>query len=373
MKSTYPRLADVVGFCTPDQGLEVAKAVMTTQRDNGNRANRKNARVKYTVDRMGIDNFKAEVEKRLGYKLEPARPYEFTSNVDHFGWQTGEDGRRHFTAFVENGRVQDEPGKPFKTALREIAKVHKGVFRLTANQHLIIADVAPEDEKTIQSLLEKYHLDSVDFSALRLSSAACVSLPTCGLAMAESERYLPLLIEKVEQIMEEEGLRNDSITMRMTGCPNGCARPWAAEIAFVGKAPGSYLMLLGGGYHGQRCVLSPPLLTLLGRCSSSTPTLTLLPPSLPLSRARRLNKIYREAVSEDDILTILRPMIKAYAQERLDGEHFGDFVIRKGIISATKSGKEFCASPLSPRAHRRRRSADSLSSPSLADDDMCPQ
>ncbi|KPV74492.1 uncharacterized protein RHOBADRAFT_28041 [Rhodotorula graminis WP1] len=306
MKSTYPRLADVVGFCTPDQGLEVAKAVMTTQRDNGNRANRKNARVKYTVDRMGLDNFKAEVEKRLGYKLAPARPYEFTSNVDHFGWQTGEDGRRHFTAFVENGRVQDEPGKPFKTALREIAKVHKGVFRLTANQHLIIADVAPEDEKTIQSLLEKYHLDSVDFSALRLSSAACVSLPTCGLAMAESERYLPLLIEKVEQIMEEEGLRNDSITMRMTGCPNGCARPWAAEIAFVGKAPGSYLMLLGGGYHGQR-----------------------------------LNKIYREAVSEDDILTILRPMIKAYAQERLDGEHFGDFVIRKGIISATKSGKEF--------------------------------
>ncbi|GAA5839451.1 hypothetical protein JCM9279_005947 [Rhodotorula babjevae] len=306
MKSTYPRLADVVGFCTPDQGLEVAKAVMTTQRDNGNRANRKNARVKYTVDRMGIDNFKAEVEKRLGYKLQPARPYEFTSNVDHFGWQTGEDGRRHFTAFVENGRVQDEPGKPFKTALREIAKVHKGVFRLTANQHLIIADVAPEDEKTIQSLLEKYHLDSVDFSALRLSSAACVSLPTCGLAMAESERYLPLLIEKVEQIMEEEGLRNDSITMRMTGCPNGCARPWAAEIAFVGKAPGSYLMLLGGGYHGQR-----------------------------------LNKIYREAVSEDDILTILRPMIKSYAQERLDGEHFGDFVIRKGIISATKSGKEF--------------------------------
>lgn len=263
MKSTYPRLADVVGFCTPDQGLEVAKAVLTTQRDNGNRANRKNARVKYTVDRMGIDNFVAEVEKRLGYKLQPARPYEFTSNVDHFGWQTGEDGRRHFTAFVENGRVQDEPGKPFKTALREIAKVHKGVFRLTANQHLIIADVAPEDEKTIQALLEKHHLDSVDFSGLRLSSAACVSLPTCGLAMAESERYLPLLIEKVEKIMEEEGLRNDSITMRMTGCPNGCARPWAAEIAFVGKAPGSYLMLLGGGYHGQRCVPLPSPLSLV--------------------------------------------------------------------------------------------------------------
>ncbi|GAA5860920.1 hypothetical protein JCM3774_003188 [Rhodotorula dairenensis] len=306
MKSTYPRLANVVGFCTPDQGLDVAKAVLTTQRDNGNRANRKNARVKYTVDRMGIENFTAEVEKRLGYKLQPARPYEFTSNVDHFGWQTGSDGRRHFTAFIENGRVQDEPGKPFKTAMREIAKVHKGVFRLTANQHVIIADIPPEEEKTIQALLSKYGLDKTDFSALRLSSAACVALPTCGLAMAESERYLPLLIEKVEAMMEEAGLRNDSITMRMTGCPNGCARPWAAEIAFVGKAPGSYLMLLGGGYWGQR-----------------------------------LNKIYRESVDEKEILDILRPMIKSYAHERLDGEHFGDFVIRKGIISATTEGKAF--------------------------------
>ncbi|GAA6011757.1 hypothetical protein JCM10207_004234 [Rhodosporidiobolus poonsookiae] len=306
MKSTYPRLADVVGFCTPDQGLEVAKAVLTTQRDNGNRANRKNARVKYTVDRMGIENFTAEVEKRLGYKLQPARAYEFTSNVDHFGWQTGEDGKRHFTAFIENGRVQDEPGKPFKTAMQEIAKVHKGVFRLTANQHLIISDIPPEEEKTIQGLLVKYGLDKTDFTGLRLSSAACVALPTCGLAMAESERYLPVLIDKVEEIMEQEGLRNDSITMRMTGCPNGCARPWAAEIAFVGKAPGSYLMLLGGGYYGQR-----------------------------------LNKIYREAVSEEDIISILKPMIKRYALERNDGEHFGDFVIRKGYIDATKSGKTF--------------------------------
>ncbi|GAA5982523.1 hypothetical protein JCM11641_006144 [Rhodosporidiobolus odoratus] len=306
MKSTYPRLADVVGFCTPDQGLEVAKAVLTTQRDNGNRANRKNARVKYTVDRMGINNFVAEVEKRLGYKLQPARQYEFTSNVDHFGWQTGEDGRRHFTAFIENGRVADEPGKPFKTAMAEIAKVHKGTFRLTANQHLIIADIPPEEEKTIQALLVKYGLDKTDFTGLRLSSAACVALPTCGLAMAESERYLPVLIDKVEAIMEEAGLRHDSITMRMTGCPNGCARPWAAEIAFVGKAPDSYLMMLGGGYYGQR-----------------------------------LNKIYREAVSEADILGILRPMIKEWALERLDGEHFGDFVIRKGYIAPTTEGKAF--------------------------------
>ncbi|KAI5475784.1 sulfite reductase (NADPH) hemoprotein beta-component [Pseudohyphozyma bogoriensis] len=306
MQSTYPRLADVVGFITPEQGLEVAKAVLTTQRDNGNRANRKNARVKYTVDRMGIRGFMDEVEKRLGYKLQPARDFKFTSNVDEFGWQTGHDGKRHFTCFVENGRVQDEPGKPIKTGLQEVAKIHKGVFRLTANQHLIISDIPPEEEANIRKVLVKYKLDSTDFSGLRLSSAACVALPTCGLAMAESERYLPVLIGKVEKIIEKAGLRNDSITMRMTGCPNGCARPWAAEVAFVGKAPGSYLMMLGGGYHGER-----------------------------------LNKPYREAVGEEEIIEILTPMIKSYALERLDGERFGDFVIRKGIISATTSGKAF--------------------------------
>ncbi|KAL8276986.1 hypothetical protein RQP46_010621 [Phenoliferia psychrophenolica] len=306
VKTTYPRLADVVGFITPEQGIEVAKAVLTTQRDNGNRANRKNARVKYTVDRMGIKAFMAEVESRLGYALAPARPFTFTSNVDQFGWQTGHDGRRHFTAFVENGRVVDEPGKPFKTALREIAKVHKGVFRLTANQHVIIADIPVEEEKTIQAILSKYKLDDVDFSALRLSSAACVAFPTCGLAMAESERYLPVLIDHVEKICEEAGLRHDSITMRMTGCPNGCARPWAAEVAFVGKAPGQYLMMLGGGYHGER-----------------------------------LNKPFRESVNEEEILALLTPMIKSYALEKNDGEHFGDFVIRKGIITATRQGLDF--------------------------------
>ncbi|KAM0756127.1 sulphite reductase hemo protein, beta subunit [Meredithblackwellia eburnea MCA 4105] len=306
MKSTYPRLANVVGFIGPEQGVEVAKAVLLTQRDNGNRANRKNARVKYTVDRMGIDNFMAEVEQRLGWKLQPARPYTFTSNVDQFGWQTGHDGKRHFTVFIENGRVADEPEKLYKTGMQAIARAHKGVFRLTANQHLIIADIPPEEESTIQSILEQYKLASVDFSALRLSSAACVAMPTCGLAMAESERYLPDLIGKVETVMEEAGLRHNSITMRMTGCPNGCARPWVAEIAFVGKAPGSYLMMLGGGYHGQR-----------------------------------LSKPYREAVNEEDIIKILTPMIKQYALEKNDGEHFGDFVIRKGIISATTEGKHF--------------------------------
>ncbi|EKM50421.1 uncharacterized protein PHACADRAFT_263704 [Phanerochaete carnosa HHB-10118-sp] len=302
-KKTYPRTGSLLGFCTVEQGHDVAEKIMLVQRDNGNRADRKNARLKYTIDRMGLETFKAEVEKRLGYKLQPVRHFSFDRNIDDFGWIRGDDGKHHFSCFIENGRVQDEPERDFKTALREIAKVHRGTFRLTTNQHLVISDIADEDVPQIKELLAKYNLDYLNFSGLRLSSSACVAFPTCGLAMAESERYLPILIDKVEKICEENGLRNDSIVMRMTGCPNGCARPYLAEVAFVGKAPGSYMMLLGGGYYGQR-----------------------------------MNKIYRDAVTESEILAILKPMIKQYALERLEGEHFGDFVIRVGYIAPTESG-----------------------------------
>ncbi|KAG8692040.1 hypothetical protein FRC11_007006 [Ceratobasidium sp. 423] len=322
-KKTYPRAADVIGFCTPEQALDVAREVLIVQRDNGNRKDRKNARLKYTIDRMGLDRFKEAVESRLGWTLAPAKPFEFVSNVDKFGWRTGHDGKHHFTMFIENGRVQDEPGKAFKLGLQAIAKAHKGTFRLTCNQHLILSDVTDDKLDEMKALLKEHGLDNLDYSGLRLSSSACVAFPTCGLAMAESERYLPVLIDKVEKICEESGLRNDSIVMRMTGCPNGCARPYLAEVAFVGKAPGSYVMLLGGGYYGQR-----------------------------------LNKIYRgtyicvhicafiltscaETVSEPEILAILGPMIKRYALERHEGERFGDFVIRAGYISATTSGKEW--------------------------------
>ncbi|KAJ7273357.1 hypothetical protein C8J57DRAFT_1317637 [Mycena rebaudengoi] len=305
-KKTYPRIGDIIGFCTVDQGKYVAEQVMLVQRDNGNRADRKNARLKYTIDRMGLAVYKAEVEKRLGYALGPERQYSFDRNVDDYGWAVGEDGRHHFMLFIENGRVQDEPGRDFKTGLREIAKVHKGTFRLTTNQHICVSDIAPEDVPQIKRLLAEYKLDNLEYSGLRLASSACVAFPTCGLAMAESERYLPILIDKVETICEENGLRNDEIVMRMTGCPNGCARPYVAEVAFVGKAPGTYSMLLGGGYYGQR-----------------------------------MNKIYRETVTEREILAILGPMIKRYALERFEGERFGDFTIRAGYISPTTSGMEW--------------------------------
>lgn len=180
------------------------------------------ARMKYTVDDMTPAGFKAAVEERLKYTFEPERPYKFESNVDQFGWQTGYDGKKHFTCFIENGRVQDEPGKPFRTGLREIAKFVKSLpasssppaFRLTANQHVCISNIpAGEVEQQVAGLLKKYGLDNLDHSALRLSSSACVAFPTCGLAMAESERYLPVLIDKLEKIMEENGLRNDSIVV----------------------------------------------------------------------------------------------------------------------------------------------------------------
>jgi sulfite reductase (NADPH) hemoprotein beta-component len=255
---------------------------------------------------MGVDNFRAEVEKRMGKPFEPARPYYFESNLDQFGWAQGHDGKWHFTMFIENGRVEDCSRHQQKTGLREIASVHKGDFRLTANQHLILSDVAEEDLDEMKRLLKKWGLDQVDHSGLRLSSSSCVALPTCGLAMAEAERYLPLLIDKVEKIMEDNGLRKDSLVMRMTGCPNGCARPWNAEIALVGKAPGSYLMMLGGSPKGTR-----------------------------------LSKPYKSSVTEPEILDILGKFIKQYAVEREDGEPFGDWVIRAGIIKETTHGTNF--------------------------------
>lgn len=255
---------------------------------------------------MGVENFKAEVERRMGKPFEPTRAYHFDNNLDQFGWIQGHDGKWHFTMFIENGRVEDSPRHQQKTGLREIASVHKGDFRLTANQHLILSDVAPEDLDEMKRLLHKWGLDQVDFSGLRLSSSSCVALPTCGLAMAEAERYLPLLIDKVEKIMEENGLRNDALVMRMTGCPNGCARPWNAEIAFVGKAPGSYMMMLGGSHKGSR-----------------------------------LSKPFKSSVTEPEILDILRPLIKRYATEREQGEHFGDWVIRANIIKETTHGTNF--------------------------------
>ncbi|MEH6954181.1 assimilatory sulfite reductase (NADPH) hemoprotein subunit [Neobacillus drentensis] len=306
-KATYPQLAKVIGFCKPEQIYDVAEKTITIQRDYGNRSVRKNARFKYTVDRLGIETVKEELEHRLGWKLEEAKPFHFDHNGDRYGWEKGVNGKWHLTLFIQNGRVADFADYKLMTGLREIAKVHTGEFRLTTNQNLIIANVSTQKKKIITELIEQYGLtDGKYTSALRRSSMACVALPTCGLAMAEAERYLPVLIDKIETIIDENGLRDKEITIRMTGCPNGCARPGLGEIAFMGKAVGKYNMYLGAAFDGSR-----------------------------------LNKMYRENIGEEEILSELRVLLSRYAKEREDGEHFGDFVIRAGIINATTDGTNF--------------------------------
>lgn len=305
-KKTYPRTGSMLGYMSADKVHFACERIMLVQRDNGDRKNRKHARLKYTIDDMGVDVFKGKVEDLLGFKFEDPKPFEFKSNIDTFGWQKDEFGMNHHTFFVENGRIEDTAEFPMKTGLREIAKVHKGEFRLTGNQHLCLSGVHDDDLEKIKTMMKQYKLDNVQFSGLRLSSSACVAFPTCGLAMAESERYLPELISKLEDCLEEDGLRQDSIVMRMTGCPNGCARPWLAEVAFVGKAYGAYNMYLGGGYHGQR-----------------------------------LNKLYRSSIQEEEILEIMKGMLRRYSLEREEGEHFGDWTIRAGYIKPTTEGKTF--------------------------------
>jgi sulfite reductase (NADPH) hemoprotein beta-component len=300
---TYPRLADVIGFVATDKVLEVCDAVMQVQRDYGDRLDRGRARFKYTIDDKGLNWIKAEIEARLGFSLAPAQPYEFTTNGDPVGWTRGEDGKEHCTLFIENGRVIGT----VMDGLRAIANIHRGTFRVTPNQNLIIADIAPEERPDIERVMKEFGLDRLNkASGLRLNSMACVALPTCGLAMAESERYLPDLVGKIEKILTAHHLEDEPITIRMTGCPNGCARPYIGEIALTGRAPGKYNLYLGGGFHGQR-----------------------------------LNKMVLENVGEAAILDLLSKVIGQFAKDRLPDERFGDFAIRAGFVAEVKEGRHF--------------------------------
>ena len=297
---TYPRVADVVGFLRPDQVFAVAEAVMTTQRDFGNRALRKRARLKYTIDDHGLDWFVAEVTRRQGFALEPARPYEFAQQGDRFGWIQGHDGRWHLTLRIDAGRIGDGPTAKQLTGLREIAKVHRGDFRLTPNQNLIIANVDASARAFIDALVVQHGLDRhVRATPVARDALACVALPTCGLAMAEAERYLPRLVQLVDERLAANGLAGHPLVLRITGCPNGCARPYLAEVALVGKAPGRYNLLIGGDGRGQR-----------------------------------LNALYLENVDEPTIVAALDAAFARYAAERLDGERFGDFAWRVGLVAA---------------------------------------
>jgi sulfite reductase (NADPH) hemoprotein beta-component len=306
MPETYPRLAEIIGFCLPEQVIEVAEKVVLVQRDNGNRQNRKLSRMKYTIDNLGLDWFKNEVEKYLGFKFQEPKSYSFTRNGDRLGWKKGKDSKWSLTLFVEGGRVVDKNGLNFKAALREIAQNIDGQFILTGNQNLIIANVTETEKKKIQLILKKNGVLPGELSGLRQNSIACVALNTCGLAFAEAERYLPALISKIETILDQYNLFKEEIVIRMTGCPNGCGRPYLAEIGFVGKSEGHYNLYLGGNFNGTR-----------------------------------LNTLYKETLTEDEILATLEPIIASYAQNRMDGEKFGDFVIRKQYVKETVKGKDF--------------------------------
>ena len=304
---TYPQVGRLAGFVPKEQVVDVCEKILTIQRDYGNRENRKNARFKYTVDRLGVDKVVEELNTRLGWEIEEPRDFEFEHNGDRLGWIEGDEGVWNYTLFIQNGRVKDTEDYQLKTALRKIAETHTGDFRLSPNQNLIIANVTPEKKEEIQSLIDQYGLtDGKNYTGLRHNSMACVAFPTCGLAMAESERYLPSLISKIEDLLDEAGVDDEEITIRMTGCPNGCARPALAEIAFIGKAPGKYNMYLGGGFKGER-----------------------------------LNKLYKENIGEQEILESLRPILMDYGKERLEGEHFGDFVIRSGVVAKVHGGQDF--------------------------------
>jgi len=312
---TYPRTADVMGFCATRDVIAVAEAVVTVQRDWGDRSNRKHARLKYTIEDRGLDAFRSEVEKRGGVKLAAPKPFTFTSMGDRYGWTEGDDGKQHLTLFVPNGRIQDVAGgAAMLTGLRKIAEVHTGDMRLTANQNVIIANISREERPAIEALVKRYNLVQ-PISGLRRNSMACVALPTCGLALAESERYLPDLIDALDEKLAQYGLSDDDIVIRMTGCPNGCARPYLAEIGLVGKGPGRYNLYLGAAFDGSR-----------------------------------MSKLFAEDLDHTGIIAALDPVLAAYAKEREGNERFGAFTIRAGFVAQTGNGRDFHANTGAKRA-----------------------
>ncbi|HET8596167.1 MAG TPA: assimilatory sulfite reductase (NADPH) hemoprotein subunit [Castellaniella sp.] len=296
--TTYPRLGSLVGFVVPEDLVAVAEAVVTLQRDHGDRKERQHARLKYTIDRLGVDWFRDQIRERSGRPLQDARPYRFEGNGDRYGWSRGEDGRWHLGLYIASGRLWDHDGLRLQTGMREIAKVLKGEFRLTCNQNLVIANVEEADRAAIDALVQEYGLDGYrEQSGIRRHHIACVALPTCGLAMAESERYAPVLLPKLEALLDKHGLRDEPILLRLSGCPNGCSRPYLGEIALVGRALGRYDLRLGADFTGER-----------------------------------LNRLYRENIAEADILDSLDALFADYAGQRQPGEAFGDFLVRTGVV-----------------------------------------
>lgn len=295
----YPRLASVLGFVdTEEKLIKAVYEVLTIQRDHGNRSDRKLARLKYTVDRLGLEWWKEELERRCGFTIEEPKPFIFNRRKDRYGWEQNHEGLWNYTVFVENGRVLDDENVALKTALLEVAETGKAAFRFTSNQNVILADIREENKPAIQEILERFKIieHTVNPSTLRSNAIACVALNTCALALAESQRYLPTLISKIEPLLQKHGLEDEEVILRMSGCPNGCSRPFAAEIGFVGTALGHYNLHLGGDRFGLR-----------------------------------LNKQYKESLNESQILAELDSIFGEFKQHRKEGETFGDFAYTRYV------------------------------------------
>ena len=294
---TFPNTAKEFGFIGLDKVLDCAAAVVSVQRDWGNRSDRKNAKTRYTLINKGFTEFVEEVEKRMGAEFDAIRPYEFTSRGDRIGWVQGEEGKWHLTLFIENGRLLDYPNRPLKTGIRKIAEIHKGDFRLTANQNLIVAYVDEQDKDEIERIAREHGLINDKVTPQRENSMSCVAFPTCPLAMAEAERFLPQFVDKLDEIMAKHGLSQEHIVLRVTGCPNGCGRAMLAEVGLVGKAIGRYNLYAGGNREGTR-----------------------------------IPRLFKENITEAEILAILDNWIENWAKNRIENEGFGDFAVRTGIV-----------------------------------------
>ncbi len=291
---TFPRLADVIGFLTRDQLVTAAKAVVTVHRDFGDRTNRKHARLKYVLEEKGVEWFRGQFEERAGFNLQPVRPFQFTRQGDTFGWHQQLDGNYFLGLYVETGRIKDTDKLQLKTALRKVVEQFHAEVRLTPSQNLLLTHVKPADRAAITTLLAQHGVPVENqATVIRRVSMACPALPTCGLALSESERIFPDVLARIEALLGEVGLAGEEIIIRMTGCPNGCARSSMAELGFIGKAPGKYQVCVGGN---ESCT--------------------------------RLNRLYFESVKNEDIVATLRPVFLRFKNERVQGERFGDFSAR---------------------------------------------
>jgi len=306
-KKTFPAVAKRMAFITPEQAIDVATAIVKVQRDHGNRSDRKIARMKYLINDWGLEKFKATVEDYYGAPLPDPHPQDVWGFDDHLGWHEQGDGRWFYGLNVENGRIKDEGEFRLKTALRKICREFQPGIRLTSHQSILFTDIATENKAEIENILHAHGIKlSHEISAVRRWSMACVAWPTCGLSITEAERALPGIIDQLEVELAKLGLSQEVFTVRMTGCPNGCARPYNSDVGIVGKAAGKYTIFIGGRLLGDR-----------------------------------LNFIYKDMVPEEELVPTLATLLVYFKQDRHEGETFGDFCHRKGLEDLLAWGEKF--------------------------------